>query len=55
MPTFKRTGTLSGTDTVDTIEFTVDVPATISLPLQRKVRATASCAADHKKGSCWFG
>jgi hypothetical protein len=30
METFKRTGTLQGTDTLDTVIFTVDLPATIT-------------------------
>jgi hypothetical protein len=36
MTTFKRTGTLSGTDTLDTIEFTVDLPATITYTVTAK-------------------
>ena len=30
MATFHRSGTLKGTDTLDTVEFTVDLPATIT-------------------------
>lgn len=36
MATYKRTGSLSGTDTLDTIVFTVDLPATISYTVTAK-------------------
>lgn len=36
MATFKRTGSLSGTDTLDTIMFTVNLPATISYTISAK-------------------
>lgn len=36
MKTYKKSGTLSGTDTVDNIEFTVNVPAKISYTVSAK-------------------
>ena len=36
MPTWKRNGTLSGTDTLDTLVFTVDVPCEISYSVTAK-------------------
>jgi hypothetical protein len=48
MATFKRTGTLHGTNTLDTIVFTVDLPAEITYTLKatgegnNKLRAVRS-------------
>jgi hypothetical protein len=36
MATFKRTGTLEGTDTLDTVVFTVDIPADITYTVTAK-------------------